>query len=353
MRRGATAILLMLLLLSCGGTRQENMFTIKGNTGTPQGEVCLFGTDGRCDTIYAARCDEDGDFSITVPSETALPFALITPGLDYIPVYSDPGITAELQRDTASSIGWRIKGGRTQALHDSISGVLDACTSSARLYETIDSFILKYPVSDVNIEIFRRYLTGNPGTGNDEIRARITDLGGILQDHGFFASLKAKTDGKNSNIKHRSFPSFTGTTADSTEITQATYKKKYTLVTFWATWDSTCHERLRMLSSIQDSISSKSFAILNISLDYDSAAWRSFIAKDSIAGDNIMESKMFASPLASQFNIKSLPFTMLVSPYQRILEYDVAMDSIAAHIDSLARNYDKNQEKIAKRLNKK
>jgi hypothetical protein len=80
-------------------------------------------------------------------------------------------------------------------------------------------------------------------------------------------------------------------------------------------------------------------------LDYDSAAWRRFVTEDSIAGDNIIESQAFCSPLVKQFNIKSLPFTMLVNPYTRIQEYDIKMDGLATLIDSLANKYDKAQEK--------
>lgn len=353
MKRGGIAILVLLFLFSCNSTQQENRFTIEGDTGTPQGEVYLYGTDSRCDTVFTALCDEEGFFRLTVPLKKTTPFALITPGKQYLQVYGEPGLTATLQKDTAYSQGWRISGGCMQALHDSISMILDTCTSAKKLHEKIDSFILKYPINDVNIEIIRRYMTELPEVDDKDTRTRIGKLGGILQDHGFLTELKAKTDGKTSNIKHRSFPAFTRTTIDSIEITQQAYAKKYTLVTFWATWDEESRKRMRMLAGIRDSIKSESFAILNIALDYDSAAWRKFIQEDSIAGDNIMEENALDSQLAKQFKIKSLPFTMLVNPYQRIQEYNVNFNGITEHLDTLASNYDKSQEKRAKEKEKK
>ena len=62
---------------------------------------------------------------------------------------------------------------------------------------------------------------------------------------------------------------------------------------------------------------------------------------------------MFNSPIAKQFSIKSLPFTMLVSPYQRVLKYDIDMNGIVSYMDSLTMKYDKEQEKKNKKKTNK
>lgn len=352
MKNHGIITLLILLLLSCGNEKQENIFTLEGNTGTPEGCLYIFGTDGRYEKRDSTVCDENGFFRFTIPADTVTPLALITPDMRLVPVYAEPKLKAELLRDTTMNNGWYVKGGAVQALHDSISRVLDACNSTNMLHETIDSFILKNPISDVNVEIVRRYMTELPKTDHRAIRARTGNLGGIMKDHTFFAMLKEKTDNKVSNVEHRSFPSFNYTT-DSLELTQTEFLKKYTLVTFWASWDEGSCERIKALSGIQDSIESKSFALLNISFDHDSAAWRRFIEEDSIAGHNVIERKMFGSAIAKLFSIKSLPFTMLVSPYQRVLKYDIGMNGIVSHIDSLTRRYDKEQEKKNKKITNK
>ena len=353
MKKSGILILLLMLMFSCSKDLQENIFTIEGDTGTPNATVYLYGMDSRYDKADSIACDSIGYFRISIPADTITPLALITPDMRLVPVYAEPMLTARLQRDSTLKSGWSVEGGKTQALHDSISRVLDACDKPNTLHEKIDSFILQNPTSDVNIEIIRRYMTEFPQTDHKAIRSRTGNLSGMLQDHYFFVTLKERTDTKVSNIEHRSFPSFSYTTADSAEVTESTYIRKYTLVTFWASWDAASRERMRMLSDIQDSIDSKSFAILNISLDHDSAAWRDFIIQDSIPGDNVIDSKMFNSPLVKQFCIKSLPHTMLVSPYQRVISYDAGPEGLATRIDSLARRYDKEQERKEKERKKK
>lgn len=353
MKRFFIFTFLLALLFSCGKEQPTNTYTIKGVTDYPNGLVCMFGTDNRYEKVDSVRCDDDGSFALSLQVDTLTPMFLITPEGRIVPVYAEPKITATLTRDSTLNSGWSIEGGDTQALHDSISRILDATPTGNRMIEKIDSFIMAHPLSDVCIEIIRRYLTETPEPVNKDIRSRTSKLGGILKDNEYIVSLNKKTESKSSNILHRSFPDFKYSLNDSTEIKLEDYTRKYTLVTLWASWDKNCLERMRELAAIKDSVESESFAILNIALDYDSALWRKFIIEDSIVGDNVLDRMMFHSPLVKQFNVKSLPFTMLVSPFQRVIDYDIDTEGLGERIDSLTKKYDKNQEEKRKKANEK
>lgn len=353
MKRFFIFTFLLALLFSCGKEQPANTYTIKGVTDYPDGLVCMFGTDNRYEKVDSVRCDDDGSFSLSLQVDTLTPMFLITPEDRIVPVYAEPKITATLTRDSTLNSGWSIEGGDTQALHDSISRILDTTPAGNRMIEKIDSFIMAHPLSDVCIEIIRRYLTETPEPVNKDIRSRTSKLGGILKDNEYIVSLNKKTESKSSNILHRSFPDFKYSLNDSTEIKLENYTRKYTLVTLWASWDKNCLERMRELAAIKDSVKSESFAILNIALDYDSAQWQRFITEDSIVGDNVLDRMMFHSPLVKQFNVKSLPFTMLVSPFQRVIDYDIDTEGLGERIDSLTKKYDKNQEEKRKKANEK
>ena len=353
MGKNVILTLLLLLLFSCGKKQPGNMYTIEGETGTPNGLVCVFGTDSRHERVDSVRCDKTGAFTLSLPVDTLTPLFFVTPEGRMVPLFAEPALTATLKRDSTLKSGWSIEGGATQALHDSISRVLDATRRESRQIEKIDSFILANPISDVSIEILRRYLTDRPVPENRDIRSRTSKLGGILKDYEYIVALNKKVESKNSNVLHRSMPEFEYSINDSTEVNLETYIRKYTLVTFWASWDKNSLERLKELAAIKDSVKSESFAILNIALDYDSARWNRMLTEDSIVGDNVLDIKMFHSPLVKQFNVKSLPFTMLINPYQRVIEYDVKTEGLGARIDSLARKYDRNEEEKKKKEKEK
>jgi hypothetical protein len=123
----------------------------------------------------------------------------------------------------------------------------------------------------------------------------------------------------------------------------------------WATWNSNSHEQIKKLRELREKVRSENFAILNISLDSDTAAWKNAVQGDSIIGDNVSDYKGMASEVLESFNISSLPYSVIVTPYKRIAEYGVALDTLTAmRIDSLTHKHDtRNEKKENKKKNNK
>lgn len=337
MRKLSIYTLLLLLLFSCK-EEETNLYTIKG-TGIKEGTVYLWSNNDSYKEILSTTGKGNFTLSIAINSATTLTLAL--PDGKTIPLFAEPGMTATLQPDTILKSGWCVKGGKTQALHDSISRLLDATDNLDKQKKIIDSFINKYPKSEVVVELFHRYLLDTPAPENDYLRRKITKLSGTQQDHQYFVATAKRLDKKSGNAKHRMFPTFNYTTSNNRKVNAGTYSDKYLLVNIWATWNSESYECVKNLRNIKDSVKSESFAILNISLDSDTAAWRNAVVGDSIIGDNVIDIKGMNSDVIETFNITSLPYTLLVTPYKRITEYGLVLDSLAAaSIDSLTRKHD-------------
>lgn len=333
-----------MLTVACGGGGGISKYTVKGD-GVGEGTLFLFGSDNTYKELASTR--SNGDFTISVPLEKATRMTLILPDSRTVTLFAKPGITATLQPDTTLQSGWCVTGDKEQALHDSISRILDAATDFASQKKIIEGFTHKYPVSEVNVELFRRYLVDIPDPDNEYLRKAIQRLGGVLQDHEYFYNLKKRLDKKGGEIKHRMFPTFNYTTIDNKEVTPGTYSDRYLLVTFWATWDADSREGLKRLKEVQKGIRSKNLAILNVALDCDTALLRRAIENDTIIGDNAYDNKGMNSDVVEMFNISSLPYSVLVTPYKRISEYDLQLDSVSiALIDSLTYRH---ENKIQKR----
>lgn len=345
MKKALIYLLPLLMLIASCGKDKATQYTISGKAAEEQCHLLLFGLDGRYEECDSILSDNDGDFKITIPIDSITPLALLMPTGELVTLYAEPNIKAKITKDDSNAGKWIVKGGATQALHDSISQILDECKKENKLLEHLNEFIKENPVNIVNIELIRRYLVDVPNPDNTRINDCISRLGGILQDHEYFASTLKQVDRKRSNTLHRLFPSFKYDISDTVEITQNTYLKKYLLVTFWASWDERSRKELPKLRAIKDSIKSESFSILNIALEYDTTEWKRFLMTDSIVGDNVCETKAWNSELINKFNIKSLPYSMLVSPYQRIIRFDLKLDDAGELIDSLARKHDINEKK--------
>ena len=351
MKRLSILIALLLLLFSCK-EKEVPCYTIQGS-GVKEGEVYLWSNDRNHKELLTAKCDSS--FTITVALEETTTFLLALPDGKIIPLFATPGTTATLRPDSALKSGWCVEGGDTQALHDSISRLIDATKRPEKQKKIIEAFTKKHPTSEVNAELYRRYLIDIPTPDNDYIRKSISNLAGVLQDHRFFTATSKQLENKSGNVKHRMFPSFNYTTNDGKNVNAGTYTSGYLLVNVWATWDSMSHEQIKKLRDIKEKVRSENFAILNISLDSDTTAWKNAIEGDSIIGDNVFDRRGMASEVLESFNITSLPYSVIVTPYKRIVEYDIALDSITAmKIDSLTHKHDtRNEKKEKKKENKK
>ena len=351
MKRLPALIALLLLLFSCK-EKEVPCYTIQG-CGLHEGEVYLWSNDKNHKDVLSAKCDSC--FTISIAIEDSTTFMLALPDGNIIPLFATPGTTATLRPDTMLKSGWCVDGGSTQALHDSISRLLDAEADFVKQKRIIEEFAKRHPFSEVNAELFRRYIIEVPLPDNDYIRKAIPNLSGVLQDHRFFTTTSKLLEKKNGNVKHRMFPSLNYTTIDGKKVNAGVYSDKYILINVWATWNSNSHEQIKKLRELKEKVRSENFAILNISLDSDTAAWKNAVLGDSIIGDNVSDYKGMASEVLESFNITSLPYSVIVTPYKRIAEYGVALDSLTAmRIDSLTHKHDtRNEKKENKKKNNK
>lgn len=370
--------LLTLLILASCEKEETTAYTIKGNVRNEQCTIILFGLNDKFEKMDSIRTDVNGWFTYTVEKDTVVPFAMLLPDGMRITLFAEPGVNAEMSYDISyDSIvreRWTVTGGPVQALHDSISLAIENCKSEDERLKIIDTFAKEHPLSEIGIELFRRYIISIPGQSNFLIKSMISGMSGIMQDKEYIATVKNKTTERNHDTLHKLFPSFTYTytenhtvtdcdssktaetdscrrTAQKTykKITEDTFRKKHLLITFWASWDKPSLKGIQKLRNVKDSIKSKNFDILNIALDHDTIAWENAVKNDSIVGYNVCERMAWNSEITSKFDIDSLPFSILVSPYQRIIKYKVDLEKDIALIDSLTKKYDKSQEEQKKR----
>ena len=169
-----------------------------------------------------------------------------------------------------------------------------------------------------------------------------------MQDHEFFTSIKEKIEQKNSNTPNKLLPAITLTNANGKRISTKDYKEKLLIVNFWAAWDSVSRAGIKEIGEIIAKSDTSYINILNVSLDYDTAMWRAAIKSDSIKGDNVCDREMWENGIAKKFNISSLPYTLIVSPYQRVEVYNPARHELLHKTDSLVRRYTKSKKEKEK-----
>ena len=345
--------ILLVMLASC--TSNERFYSING-TGVASGDTLyLYGLDRRYDYMDTILADDNGAFGFDIYADTVLPLSLLMPTGDALVLFAEPDVEVTVAPDSLRRGRWSVKGGKLQQAYDSMAARMENLPP-AKCFDEVKEFVRRYPMSEINIMLWRRYLIETPQPSIREIRDVSNLFGGKLNDDEFVSSINDVLEGKRTmaNLAYTSVPVFNYLLMDdSTRISNSYYKNKFLVLNFWASWDSLSCEHVKEMSRVGRRFDSDEFTMLNISLDHDTASWRQKVRVDSILGDNVCDLKVWENILVKRYDVNSLPYSVLVNPQQLNLSYNTTPEELDASLDSIIDAYKKEKEAKEKRRKKK
>ncbi len=118
-----------------------------------------------------------------------------------------------------------------------------------------------------------------------------------------------------------------GTTASDFTLTDPlgkpvslhSFRGKYVLVDFWASWCGPCREENPNVVNAYKNYHSDAFEILGVSLDNNKEQWIKAIEKDHLQWKQGSDLKAWNSRVVGEFGIRGIPFNMLLDPDGKII----------------------------------
>lgn len=107
---------------------------------------------------------------------------------------------------------------------------------------------------------------------------------------------------------------FTQPTADGKMISLSSFRGKYVLVDFWASWCGPCRAESPNLVKAYEQYKPKNFEIFGVSLDQSKDKWLKAIKDDKYTWPQVGDMKGWDNAASQQYGILGIPFNMLIDP---------------------------------------
>lgn len=173
-------------------------------------------------------------------------------------------------------------------------------------------FVKSHPSSPVSFYLAQEAL------GNEMDAAKADPMFALLspelQNSEKGKELKAQIEvGKRTMVGVKAVD-FTQPDVNGNQIALSSFKGKYVLVDFWASWCGPCRAESPNLVKAYNTYKNKNFEIFGVSLDENKDRWLKAVKDDQYTWPQVSELKGWANPVAELYGIIGIPFNILVDP---------------------------------------
>lgn len=106
-------------------------------------------------------------------------------------------------------------------------------------------------------------------------------------------------------------------------VALSSFRGKYVLVDFWASWCGPCRMENPNVVRTYNQYRDKNFTVLGVSLDQSKDAWMKAIKDDGLAWTQISDLKFWNNAAAALYNVNSIPYNFLIDPNGNIIAENI------------------------------
>ena len=116
------------------------------------------------------------------------------------------------------------------------------------------------------------------------------------------------------------------------EVSISSFKGKYLLIDFWASWCGPCRMENPNVVKAYNEFKGKNFTILGVSLDKDKSSWKKAIMQDHLSWTHMSDLKYWNSQAVETFGFQGIPFNVLVDPSGKVIAESLRGEELDAKL---------------------
>ena len=111
-------------------------------------------------------------------------------------------------------------------------------------------------------------------------------------------------------------------------VSLTSFKGKYVLVDFWASWCRPCRNENPNVVKAFHEFKDKNFTVLGVSLDQNKESWIQAIRADGLTWTHVSDLQYWNNEVARMYNIQGIPANMLIDPDGKIIARDLREEAL-------------------------